>query len=181
MPLPDKTNEREVEGSLIYIIHAVWNETAYDRTALALLTKDDMTLDVEEEEEELNLASERRTRRYRTHNTATFEVSQPIDTDLEALDLVGLVDSTDDGRLTFGRQNRRISPDDGEFIEVAYFDEENLALEDAELVHRFEDVEAMNIELDMSETPPIMGWEWMIHGDIWLDYDIANDEDPNAE
>ena len=183
MPTEETTQNREVEGSLVYVIHAAWNDTdsEYDRTAIALLTKDDLNLSIEEEEEELNLASERRTRRYRTHNTATLEVSSPIDVDMEALDLVGIVDSSDDGRLTFGTGSRTIDPEEGEFIEMAYFNEENLPLEDAELIHRFEKCEAMNPELDIAETPPIMAWEWIVHGDIWLDYDIVNDADPNAE
>ena len=182
MPTDENTQSREVVGSLVYIIHAEWDDTAseYTRTALSLLTKDDLTLTIEEEEEELNLASQRRTKRYRTFNTATFEVSSPIDIDLEQLDMIGFVDTDDDGALKFGRGDRTISSDDGEFIEVAYFDDEGQELADAELIHRMADVEAMNPELDLSETPPIVEWEWMIHGDIWMDYDITNDADPNA-
>ncbi len=179
----EQTQDVEVEGSLVFIIHAEWDdvETAFTRTVVSLLTKDDLELTIEEEEEELNLASQRRTRRYRTHNTATMQVSSPIDVDLEAAALMGIVDTTDDGRLTFGTDARTISRDTGEFVEIAYFNEEDedVDLANAELIHRLENVEAMNPEIDMSSTPPLMGWEWIIHGAIWLDYDPVNDADPN--
>lgn len=180
MPTEESTQDVEVEGSVIYVIHAEWDdvEEAYTRTAVSLLTKDDLELTVEEDEEELNLASARRTRRYRTHNTVTVEVSSPIDVDMETAALMGIVDQTDDGRLTFGTTNRTISSADGEFVEFAYFNEEGLDLADAELIHRLADVEAMNPEIDMSSTPPLMGWEWIVHGDIYLDYDPTNDSDP---
>ena len=182
MPTDETTQNREVEGSVVYIIHADWDDGVeeFTRTAISLLTKDDLNLTVDEDEEELNLASQRRTRRYRTHNTATMEVSSPIDIDLEAASLMGIVDADDDGRLTFGTSNRRLRPEEGEFIEIAYFNEEDLDLTEAELIHRLADVEVANPEIDMSETPPIMGWEWIIHGDIWLDYDTDNDSDPTT-
>ena len=170
MPTDETTQATEVEGSVVYVIHVDESGAEDVRTAISLLTKDDLELTIDEDEEELDLASERRTRRYRTHNTADLEVSQPFDVDLEAAELAGIVDNADDGRLTFGTNARRLRPEDDEYIEIAYFNEENLDYEQAELVHRFEDVEAMSPEIDMSEVPPILGWTWIVHGTIYLDY-----------
>ena len=170
MPTDETTQATEVEGSVVYVIHVDESETEPVRTAISLLTKDDLDFSVDEDEEDLELAAERRTRRYRTNNTVDLEVGSPIDIDMEAAELVGIADADDDGRLTFGTEQRRLRPEDDEYIEIAYFNEEGLDYSDAELVHRFEDVEAINPEIDMSETPPVLGWTWIVHGDIWLDY-----------
>ena len=173
MPTDETTQDQEVIGSVVYVIHVDESDAEPVRTAISLLTKDDLNLSVDEEEEELNLAAERRTRRYRTHNTADLEVSAPIDVDMEAAELAGIVDTSDDGRLTFGTGSRRLRPEDDEYIEVAFFDEENMDYADAELVHRFEDVEAINPEVDISSTPPLMSWTWAIHGTAYLGYEEA--------
>lgn len=166
------TNNTEVEGSIVHVIHAQWNSTdsVYDRTVLALTERDNLTMTVEESEAEFNPAAERRTRRYRTNNTVDVEISSAIAADLEALELIGLVDAN--GELDFATSSRRLDPmdGDGEFIEIAYFDAEGLTFADAQLVHRLEDVESTSPEIDMTEAPPTATWTMWVHGTVHFGY-----------
>lgn len=168
MPTDEVTETQEVIGSVAYLIHVDDSGEDPVRTAVSLSTKDDLDFSMEEDEETLDLSAERRTRRYRTNNTADLEVGQPYDVNLEAAALFGVVDVEDNGRITSGTGARRLRPEDDEYIEIAFFDEEGQDFADAELVHRFEDVETYNIELALGETPPIMSWTFMVHGDVYL-------------
>lgn len=166
------TNDAEVEGSIVHVIHAQWNDTdsVYDRTVLALVERDNLTMTVEESEAEFNPAAERRTRRYRTNNTVNVEISSAVAADLEAMELIGLVDAN--GDLDFATSSRRLDPmeGDGEFIEIAYFDAEGLTFADAELVHRLEDVESTSPEIDITEAPPTVSWTMWVHGAVQFAY-----------
>lgn len=174
----ETTSDAEVEGPLVYVIHAVWNDTdvAYDRTVLSLCTKDDLSFSVDEDDESVELSSERRSRRYRTHNTADLEVASVLDVDMEAAELIGVVDS--DGSVTFDSDARRITADGDqeEHIELAYATEEGLTdILNAELVHRFSDLELTSPEIDPSATPPLLSWTWWVEGDIQLAYDASTE------
>lgn len=163
------TADNEVEGSIVHVIHVDESTTEPTRTVLALATKDDLSLSIDESNESFDPAAQRRTRRYRTNNTADLEVASAIDVDMEAMELVGLVDSN--GTITFDSGARRISSDDDEYVEIAYFSAENSNYADAELVHRLEDVEATSPEVDPSATPPLLSWTWWIEGTIHFAYD----------
>ena len=160
----EQTNDVEVEGSLAHLIHVDDSGEDPVRTLLALTAREELNLTTDENDESFEPAHERRTRRYRLHNTADLEVGSAIDADLEAFELVGLVDS--DGAMTFDTESRRLRPEDDEYIELAYGTAEGFAFGDAELVHRFEDVELVNPEVDMGSVPPLVSWTWWIHGAI---------------
>lgn len=163
------TTDTEVEGSIVHVIHVDDTDTEPVRTVLALATKDDLDISIDEDDEDFDLASERRTRRYRTNNTVDLEVTSVIDVDMEAAELVGIVDA--EGKLDFSKEARKIDGD--EYVEIAYFDSENADYIDAELVHRFEDLELTGPEVNPSETPPLLSWTWMVEGDVHLAYDEA--------
>ena len=163
MATNETTTDQEVEGSIVHVIHIDNSGTDPVRTVLALATKDDLSVSVDEDNEDFNPAAERRTRRYRTNGTADLEVASVIDVDMEALELIGLVDSN--GNVTFDTTDRRIeSPD--EYIELAYFTDEGQDYANAELIHRFEDLELTSPEIDPSSTPPVTSWTWWIEGAI---------------
>lgn len=164
------SSDTEVKGPLVYVIHV--DESGVDpvRTVLALATKDDISFTVDEDDEQFDLASERRSRRYRTNNTADLEVSSVIDVDMEAAALIGIVDGTT-GALTFDEADRELLAANDEYIELAYGNDEPLAaIADAELIHRFEDLELTSPEIDPSSTPPLMSWTWWVEGAVQLDY-----------
>jgi hypothetical protein len=169
------TSDTEVEGSIVHVIHTTYNDTdsTYERTVLALATKDDLSLAVDEDDEDIALAAERRTRRYRTRNTIDLEVASVIDVDMEAAEAVGIVDA--DGKLDFTKANRRIDSSDDEYIEIAYFSDESTDIVDAELVHRFEDLELTSPEIDPSATPPLLSWTWWVEGTVHLSYDPSQE------
>lgn len=162
------TSDTEVEGSIVHLIHVDDSDTEPMRTVLMLASRDDMSFTVEEEEADFNPAAQRRTRRYRTSNTIDFELSSAINVDMEALELLGIVDT--DGALTFDTDSRRLRPADDEYIELGYFNAEGADYADAELVHRFEDVESASPEIDLSETPPVVSWTMWIHGAVQFAY-----------
>ena len=169
------TNDNEVEGSIVHVIHAEWDDTnaVYDRTVLALTTKDDLSVSIDESDESFDLASERRTRRYRTNNTIDLEVSSAIDVDMAAAERIGIVNA--DGELTFDSAARKIGYDTDEHIEIAYYNAESTDILDAELVHRFSDCELTNPEIDPSSTPPLLSWTWMVDGTAHLNYDPSTE------
>lgn len=169
--MADVTTDVEVEGSVVAVVHVDNTGTSPVRTVLALASKGDLAVTIEEESADFSPGSDRRTRRYRTNNQITIEVASAMATTLEALELIGIVDSN--GEVTFGTADREIdSPD--HYIEVAYFsDEPDFAtvdmVTDSELLHRFEDLELANPEVDPSETPPLASWVWWVEGSMWFD------------
>ena len=164
----ETTNETEVEGSMVHVIHVDDSGTETVRTVLALAGRDDISLSTDEDEEDFQLAATRRKRRYRVGNTVDVEVASAIDVDTEAMELVGLVDA--DGTMSFATEDRRLRPEDDEYIEIAYGNYEGFAYADAELVHRLEDVELANPEVDMGSIPPIVSWTWWVHDAIHFAY-----------
>ena len=163
------SNDTEVSGELIHVMHVDESGTDPVRTVLALAGKDDLSLSADEDTEDFNPAAERRTRRYRTTNTGDFELSSVMAADMEALELIGLVDASD-GSLTFDNDSRQLKPADNEFIEISYHDTEAEAYADAQLVHRLEDVETMSPEVSMSDTPPVTSFTMMVHGAVIFNY-----------
>lgn len=153
----------------MHVLHVDESGSEPVRTLLALFPKEDLTLTIEDESEDFNPAAERRTRRIRTNNTADLEGATPFAMDMSAMDLIGFVDSN--GKFTSDPADRRLRPEDNEFIEIAYQTTEGAAYADAELVHRFEDVEFTSPEVDMSASPPITSFTAWVHGDIWFSYD----------
>ena len=158
------TNENEVTGNLVHVTHVDESGTDPVETVLALTTKDGLEFSTDEDEEDINLSSERRTRRYRTHNTADLSVESLVAVDMEAAEMVGIVDSN--GKLDFSEASRRLGPE--EAIHIEYYSDEGAT--SAELVHRFEDCEAANPEVDIGNNPPLMSWDWIVHGDVYLNY-----------
>lgn len=172
--MADLTNETEVEGSLVAIIHVDESTTEPTRTVLALTTKDDLSIPIEEENEDFNLGIKRRNKRIRTSNTIDIEVTTAMATDLSALEQLGIVDS--DGKILFDSEGRQLGTD--QYLEVAYFADEpdfsSVTLPaDAELTHRGADVEIANPEVDPSATPPTVSLVAWVHGDFWLNYSEA--------
>ncbi|WP_323192418.1 hypothetical protein [Halostella sp. PRR32] len=168
MATNQKSQENEVEGSIVHVIHVDDSGTDPVRTVLALATKDDISVTIDEDNEDFNAAAERRTRRYRTNGTADLEVASAIDVDMEAMKLAGLVDSN--GDVTFDTTDRRIEAPD-EYVEIAYFRDEAQDYANAELVHRFHDVEATSPEVDPSATPPLLSWTWWVESTIEFNAD----------
>lgn len=173
MSTTQRSTDTEIEGSVVFLIHVDDSGTDPVRTILALTSEDDLNLSIDEDEEEFNPAGDRSTRRYRTNHTVDLEAGSIIDVDFEALELVGLVDA--DGNLTFDTANRRLDPADDEYLEIGYatLDDESISFSDFDLVHRFHDVELSSPEIDMSATPPLVSWTWMVHGDIVFNYTTA--------
>ena len=169
--MADITNEVEVEASMVAIVHVDDSGTDPVRTVLGLTTKDDLSIPIEEENEDFNPSTERRTRRIRTTNTIDIEVSTAMAPDLEALELVGIADSN--GKITFDSSDRDLGPD--VYIEVAYFaDEPDFSAvaipADTELTPRAGDVEIANPEVDPSASPAMMSFTAWVEGDFWVSY-----------
>lgn len=169
--MADITNDLEVEGSIVSVIHCDESGTDPVRTVLGLCTKDDLSVSVDESDDSFDPGSQRRTKRIRTSNTIDVEVASAIAPDLEALELIGVADA--DGKITFDSSDRKTGED--EYLEVAYFaDEPDFdAVDipaDAELLHRFHDCEVTSPEIDPSSTPPTASWTTWVEGDAWIDY-----------
>lgn len=168
------TNQAEVEGDLVYVMHVDDSGASPVRTVLALVTKDDVNFETDEEENSINLASERRSRRYRTHNTATLSVQSLIAVDLEAMSQLGLVDTAADGELQFDNTSRRWLPSNDEYLEVGYGpDDDDTTYANLELVHRFEDVEVVNPTIDIGANPPLLAFDFWVNGTVYLDWTDA--------
>jgi hypothetical protein len=169
--MADITNDIEVEGSMVAIVHCDESATEPTRTVLGLTTKDDLSIPIEEENEDYSKSYQRRTERIRTSNTIDMEVTSAMAPDLESLELIGLVDS--DGKLSFDSELRQLGPD--VYLELHYFaDEPDFSTvtlpDDAELSHRGGDVEIANPEVDPSATPPTCAFVAWIEGDFWINY-----------
>lgn len=174
--MADLTNEVEVEGSVLAFVHVDDSGTDPVRTICALVSKEDITVTVDEDNEDFNPAVQRRTRRIRTNNTVDIELSSAVAPDLEALSLLGLVDS--DGAMTFDATDRKILASDDEYIEIGYFnDEPDFStvdmVADSELLNRFEDVEFASPELDASASPPMVSMTGWVEGAYYVDYSPA--------
>ena len=172
--MADLTNEVEVEASMVAIVHVDDSGTDPVRTVLALTTKDDLSIPIEEENEDFTPSPERRTRRIRTSNTIGIEVSTAMAPDLEALELMGIADSN--GKITFDSSARELGAD--MYIEVAYFaDEPDFSTVsipgETELTHRAGDVEIANPEVDPSATPAMASFTAWVEGDFWISYSTA--------
>lgn len=172
--MTDVTNTTEVEGSLVSVIHVDESGEDPERTVLALADKENLSTTVDEDDEDFNPGSERTTRRYRTNNTTDLEVQGAISPDLEALELVGIVDA--EGKISFDSADRKILEEDDEYIELAYWNHEPDfetvdVVEDSELLSRFADLELTSPEVDPSETPPQVSWTWWVNGGYWLNYE----------
>ena len=171
--MPDTTSSTEVQGSLVSVIHVDESGEEPERTVLALADKDNLSLSVDEDDEDFNPGSERRTRRYRTNNTIDIEVQSAVSPSLETLELVGIVD--EEGKATFSTSDRQILEEDDEYIEIAYWDHEPDfetvdVVEDSELLQRFADLELTSPEFDPSETPLQVSWTWWVEGGYWPSY-----------
>lgn len=167
MSTTETSTTDEVEGSIVNVIHVDNSGTDPVRTVLALATKDDLSITVDEDSEDFNPAAERRTRRYRTNNTVDIEVSKAISTDQAALETLGLVD--ENGALDFSSSSRDLPSE--EYIEIGYnADELDYSSDpgpaDYELLHRASDVEIMAGDIDPSETPPTVSFTVMVDGEL---------------
>ena len=168
MSASETTTNDEVAAPIVHILHVDESGAEPVRTLLALVTKEDLTLTLEDENEEFNPAAERRTRRIPTNNTADLEMASPFAADLSAMELIGFADSN--GKLVTDPDGRKLSPSNDEYLEIAYQESEGAAYADAELVHRVEDVQFVSPEIDLSATPPVTSFTAWIEGEIWLAY-----------
>lgn len=178
----DITNDLEVEGSQVLVFHADESGSEPEYTGIALQEKDDLSITVDEDDDDFNPGGARRTRRYRTNNTADAEVSSAIATDVSGLELIGVAVEDDNGMaISFKTEDRRIGFDDDEWVGMAYFKDDVLKqlkngeeidlIEDSELCHRLDDLKLTSPEIDPSETPPTVSWTWWVEGDpIYIDY-----------
>lgn len=174
--MADITTNIEVEGAVAAFVHVDESGTDPVRTVCALTSKEDLTITLDEDNEDFNPAAERRTRRIRTNNTIDLEVSTAIASDLEALSLLGLVDS--DGQVTFDSSDRKVLAENDEYLEIGYFgDEPDYStvdmVADSELLHRFEDVEFVSPEVDPSASPPMVSLTAWVEGAFYVDYNPA--------
>lgn len=174
--MADVTQNVEVEGAIAAFLHVDESGTEPVRTVCALTSKEDLTVTVEEDNEDFIPAAERRTRRIRTNNTIDIELSTAIAPDLSALSLLGIADA--DGQVTFDSSSRKILSADDAYIEIAYFgDEPDYStvdmVADSELLHRFADVEIVSPEVDASASPPMVTLTGWVEGGFWLDYNPA--------
>ena len=167
MSTTDTSTEDEITGSIVNVIHVDDSGTDPTRTVLALATKDDLGITIDESTESFDPANVRRTQRYRTNNQIDIEVSSAVSTDLADLQLIGLVD--DSGAIDFSEEARDLGTD--QYIEIGYSDAEldystDPGPADFELLHRASDVEIMAGDIDPSGTPPTVSFTAMVHGDL---------------
>ena len=180
------TTDMEVEGSTVLVFHATGNSTdsSYDRKALALVNKDDLSVTIDEDTEDFNPGGERRTRTYRTNNTVEFEATTALANDLSALEEIGIADSgaTDGVAANFSTEDRRIGFADSNpaALEFGFFKDEQLqnakdgnldAIADSEILMRGEGVKIMAGDVDPSATPVTASFSGMIEGTYYFDYD----------
>ncbi|PHQ43945.1 hypothetical protein Z052_02050 [Halorubrum sp. C191] len=137
------------------------------RTVLALATKDDLSVSIDEGTDSFDPANARRTQRYRTNNQIDIEVTQALSTDQSALNLLGIVD--DSGALDFSSDARELGSD--AYLEIAYSSDEldysnDPGPSEFELVHRASDVEVLVNDIDPSTTPPTIAFTAMVEGDF---------------
>ena len=172
MATTDTSTENEVEGSVVNVIHVDDSGTDPVRTVLALATKDDLSISIDEGTESFDPANVRRTQRYRTNNKIDIEVSSALSTDLAELQLIGLVD--DSGAITFDTNDRELGAD--EYLEIAYSSDDldysnDPGPTDFEMVHRANNVEIMAGDIDPSSVPPTVSFTAMVEGELIVDAD----------
>lgn len=172
MSTTDTSTETELDGSIVNVIHVDDSGTDPVRTVLALATKDDLSITIDEGTESFDPANVRRTRRYRTTNEIDIEVTSAISTDLADLQLIGLVD--DSGAINFAKADRDLGSD--QYLELAYSTDEldystDPGPADFEMVHRASDVEIMAGDIDPSSTPPTVSFTAMVEGELIVDAD----------
>lgn len=172
MSTTDTSTETEITGSIVNIIHVDDGGTDPTRTVLALATKDDLGITIDESTESFDPANVRRTERYRTNNQIDIEVSSAISTDLADLQKIGLVDDT--GAIDFSDDSRDLGSD--EYIEIGYSDAEldystDPGPADYEMTHRASDVEIMAGDIDPSAVPPTVSFTVMVEGELIVDAD----------
>lgn len=170
MATTDTSTEDEVEGSIVNIMHVDNSGTEPVRTVLALATKDDVSISIDEGSESFDPANVRRTQRYRTTNEIDIEVTSALSTDLADLQLIGLVD--DSGAITFDSADRDLPAE--EYLEIGYSDSEldystDPAPADFEMVHRAGDVKIMAGDIDPSSVPPTVSFTAMVEGELIVD------------
>lgn len=168
----DVTNTTEVEGPIASVIHVDDTGAEVSRTVLGLTTRDALEVNIDEDEVDWDPSTQRRTKRIRTNNTIDIEVESAFATDLEAVDLIGIADAADDGRVTFDNDDRKWGDDI--YIELAFFgDEPDFdtvdIIEDAEVVYRGSEVETANLDMNAGDVPPMWTATFWIEGDLWLD------------
>ena len=167
MSTTETSTEDEVNGSIVNVILLDDSGTDPARTVLALATKGDLSVSIDESTESFNPAQQRRTERYRTNNEIDIEVTKAISTDQQALQDLGLID--DSGAIDFSDSSRELGTD--QYLEVGYSNDEldystDPGPADFELLHRASDVEIMAGDIDPSGTPPTISFTAMIHGDL---------------
>lgn len=149
---------QEIQGNLVNVVHVDDND---EKTLLSLTTRDSLSFETGEDNETANVSTKKRTKRVRTHNEPVLEVESLLAVDLDALEQIGVVDQ--DGKLTTAPGSRKIPG----AIHLEY--QEGESGTEGEKTHRFEDVEATDLNIDASSTPPIAGWTWLIHGGVRID------------
>lgn len=167
MSTTDLSTETEVSGSIVNVILVDDSGTDSVRTVLALATKGDLSVTIDESTESFDLAAQRRTERYRTNNEIDIDVSKAISTDQGALESLGLVDTN--GAIDFSDASRQLGAD--QYLEIGYSNDEldystDPGPADFELLHRASDVEIMAGDIDPSGTPPTISFTAMVHGDL---------------
>ena len=172
MSTTDTSTETEITGSIVNVIYVDDSGTDPTRTVLALCTKDDLGITIDESTESFDPANVRRTQRYRTNNQIDIEVSSAISTDLADLQKIGLVD--DSGNIDFTDESRDLGTD--EYIEIGYSDAEldystDPGPSDYEMTHRASDVEIMAGDIDPSAVPPTVSFTVMVEGELTIDAD----------
>ena len=167
----DVTNQIEVEGAIAAVIHVDDSGTETARTVLGLTTRDGLEVNVDEDDESWQPSTLRREQRIRTSNTIDISVESAFADDLEAVDLIGIVDGDDDGRVTFDSEDRKWGDD--AYIELAWFgDEPDFEtvdiVSDSEQLWRGSDIETAGLETD-TDVPPTWSATFWIEGDLYLD------------
>jgi len=170
MSTTDTSTETEITGSIVNVIHVDNSGTDPTRTVLALATKDDLGVTIDESTESFDPANVRRTQRYRTNNEIDIEVSSAISTDLADLQKIGIVD--DSGAIDFSEGSRDLGSE--KYIEIAYSDAEldysnDPGPSDYEMTHRASDVEIMAGDIDPSAVPPTVSFTVMVEGTLTVD------------
>jgi len=172
MSTTDESTTDSLEGSIVNVMHVDNSGTDPIRTVLALADKDNLSMPIDENDEDFDPASKRRTKRFRTNNTITVEVTSAIATDLDALETVGIVDS--DGVVSFDPADRDWGSD--YHLELGYSNSEmdysnDPGPADFDLVHRGDDIKVVAGDVDPSTTPIEASMTFWIEGDLDLDAD----------
>jgi len=175
MSTTDTSTEDEVEGSVVNVIYVDNSGSEVVRTVLALATKDDLSISIDEGTESFDPANVRRTQRHRTNNEIDIEVASALSTDLADLQLIGLVD--DSGAITFDTDDRELGAD--EYLEIAYSADDldysdDPGPADFEMVHRASDVEIVAGDIDPSSVPPTVSFTAMVEGELTVDADTLS-------